>query len=77
MQCHIATQVHTTEMRERQVGSLSGVELLACITENKGIVNAESGAGKEQSTVDSHSFLRRFRSFVLNFYKSCFVRESR
>ena len=62
-------------MQERQAGSLTGVELLTCITENKGIVSAESG-GKEQGAVDSHSFLRRFRSFVLNFYKSFSVRES-
>ena len=38
--------MHTTKMRERQAGSLTGVELLACITENKGIVSAKSG-GKE------------------------------
>lgn len=46
VQCHIATQVHTTKMRERQAGSLTGVKLLKCITEYKGIVSAESG-GKE------------------------------
>jgi hypothetical protein len=33
-------------MRERQAGSLRGVELLTCITENKDIVSAKSG-GKE------------------------------
>ena len=43
MQCHIATQVHTTKMQERQAGSLAGVKLLACITEYKGTVSAESG----------------------------------
>jgi len=30
-------------MRERQAGSLAGVKLLACITEYKGTVSAESG----------------------------------
>jgi len=40
---HISSKLHTTKMRERQAGSLAGVKLLACITEYKGTVSAESG----------------------------------
>jgi hypothetical protein len=58
--------VYTTKMRERQAGSLVGVKLLTVITKYKGIVSVNQVV---RNQLDSHLFLRRSRSFMLNFYK--------
>jgi hypothetical protein len=48
---HNTTHLHTTKMRERLAGSLTGVKLIACITDYKGTVSTQSGGHMKQGSI--------------------------